>query len=515
MTAVLKRLLIIFFSVLLVTVVVFSAMEITAISETEEEVLEVYEDQLSAILFSVNQYSQDVLNSWIKELELIEDAPLSNSKEILIQFQEDHPSIQNVFKVDTAVMQLTSSVKISPEQELLTINMLRSNKELISRLFEYLEAGYQKLEPLSDSLATAHLIYVSSKNDQPLIYGIQIDPSVFISEILSPRLQVIARDEMILSAYSKVEDTVVFTTQPARLIEQEIITSAASNLWLFPSHYLGVSFMDRTLNDLVEDRTRNSIIMLVIITLIIIVGVIMIIRNVEKQVRLAKMKSDFVSNVSHEIRTPLALISMYAETLEMNRVKNDHERQQFYHIILTETKRLTGLVNRILKFSKIEAGKQSYHLTQVNLNELVDEVISAFEFHLREGGFEIECTQTELPNLLLDKESVSTALFNLLDNAIKYSGSSKKIEVATGRKENEAFVKVTDYGIGIQNKEKKRIFDKLYRVEDPLVHNTKGSGLGLNLVHEITKANSGRVALVSKKGEGTTFWLYFPINKTV
>jgi len=512
MTFVLKRLLIIFFSVLLISVVIYSAMEITAISETEKEVVEVYEDQLSAILFSVNQYSQDVLGSWIKELDPIdyEWTDVEGSK--AYKFQIDHPSVQVVFTADTLLNEFWYSTKLPPLQAQQMQDMLGQNQPLIERLFQYLDADYQKLEPLTDADARSYLIYVSIHNGNPVINGLQIDPSIFISEILSPRLQVIAREEMILSAYSKVEDTVVFTTQPAQLVGKEVITSAASNLWLFPTHYLGVSFMDRSLNDLVGERTRNNIIMLVVINLIIIVGVILIIRNVEKQVKLAKMKSDFVSNVSHEIRTPLALISMYAETLEMNRVKNDRERQQFYHIILSETRRLTELVNRILKFSKIEAGKQSYHFVQVDLNELVQEVVSSFEFHLQEGGFEINVSTEELPQLLLDKESVATALFNLLDNAIKYSGDSKIIEISTGRQGDEAFVQVRDFGIGIPNKEKKRIFDKFYRVEDPLVHNTKGSGLGLNLVYEIAKANSGHITLTSNPGDGTTFLLSFPIN---
>lgn len=488
-------------------------MEITALTETEKEIVEVYEDQLSAILFSVNQYSQDVLASWIAALDPINYEATDVEVSQAFKFQTDHPSVQAIFTTDTILNEFWYSNKMESLQEQQMQDMLRENQALIGRLFQYLAADYQKLEPLTDAGARSYLIYVTIHNGDPKINGLQIDPSIFISEILSPRLQVIAREGMILSAYSEEEDTVVFTTQPTELMEKEIITSAASNLWLFPNYYLGVSFMDHSLNDLIAERTRNNIIMLVIINLIIVVGVMLIIRNVDKQVRLAKMKSDFVSNVSHEIRTPLALISMYAETLEMNRVKNDHERQQFYHIILAETKRLTELVNRILKFSKIEAGKQSYHFTRVNLNELVEEVVSSFEFHLHEGGFEIEVTAVDLPDLMVDHESVATAIFNLLDNAIKYSETSKKIQIATGRKQNEAFVQVKDFGIGIPNNEKKRIFDKFYRVEDPLVHNTKGSGLGLNLVYEIAMANSGYVTLTSKLGEGATFSLFFPINE--
>lgn len=513
MTVVLKRILIGFFSLLLVSVVVYTLLEVTAINETEEEVTEVYQDQLSAILFSVNQYSQDVLGSWIKAMTPANSALAGDEQENALEFLIDHPSIQLIFSVDTALVKYWFSGKIPMKEAQQVQEMLSNNEPLINRLIQYLGADYQKLEPLLDAESRSYLIYISNQNGAPLINGFRIDPAIFISEILAPRLQVVAREEIILSAYAKAQDTVIYTTRPDQLNQNEMITSAASSLWLFPTHYLGVSFMDRTLNDLVQERTRNNIIMLVIINLVLIVGVFLIIRNVNKQMRLAKMKSDFVSNVSHEIRTPLALISMYAETLEMNRVKNDEERNHFYHIILGETKRLTGLVNRILKFSKLEAGKQSYNFQPANLNDTVNEVVSSFEFHLQEGGFELSFEEIELPYINLDREAISTAIFNLLDNAIKYSGDSKKIDISTGILDEEVFVYVKDYGIGIPAKDQRRIFEKFYRVEDPLVHNTKGSGLGLNLVHQIIADHGGRITLESSENNGTSFKLFFQLTK--
>ena len=512
MTGVLRRTLTVFFGVLLVVVLTYTGLEITAINETEEEVTEVYQDQLSAILFSINQYSQDVVSSWIADITPLTQQTSHKMAEASLEYLEDHPSIEMIFQVDTTLTHFSFSHKVDKEGISQITSMLSNNKEQIDKLIVYLAGGYQKLEPMLDDEGLSYLVFVSKQNEQTVIMGVLINPSTFISEVLSPRLQIIGREEIILSAYSKVQDTVVYTTRPDKLNEDEVITTTESNLWLFPTHYLGVSFMDQTLNDLVEDRTRNNLIMLGLINLVLIVGIIVIVRTVDKQLKLAKMKSDFVSNVSHEIRTPLALISMYAETLEMNRVKNDEERHQFYHIILSETKRLTGLVNRILKFSKLEAGKQSYNFAATNLNDIVDDTISTFEFHLKEGGFTLNRKQAELPEINADAEAVATAVFNLLDNAIKYSGDNRQIELETYSQNDEIIVKVTDHGLGIPNSERKHIFEKFYRVEDPLIHNTKGSGLGLNLVFEIMHDHGGRVEVSSKVGEGSAFELIFPVN---
>lgn len=510
MTRGLRRTFIIFASAFLIVLSTYTFLEISSIDETVNEVIEVYEDQLSAILFSVNQYSQDVLNSWIVDFEPLLWSQSKDSANLTMDFFADHPAILMGFSADQNAESIRFSAPIKQDQAESIKAILTASASTIEKLIQYQQSGYQKLEPVQDKEGNNYLIFISNKEQEAKVMGMQIDPDVFISEILSPRLQTIAREEIILSALSAQNDSIVYSTNREFLDENELITTQGSSLWLFPSHYLGVSFMDRTLNDLVRERTRNNLIMLVLINIVLIVGFVVIIRSVDKQVKLAKMKSDFVSNVSHEIRTPLALISMYAETLEMGRVRNDEERTKFYHIILSETKRLTGLVNRILKFSKLEAGKQTYDFQRLSLNEIVDEVLTSFDFHLLEGGFTIDVEKANEIYIKADRDSISTVVFNLLDNAIKYSGDSKKIKLVTGNIDNQIYVKVIDEGLGIPQRDKDRIFEKFYRVEDPLIHNTKGSGLGLNLVFEIMKDHGGDVKVKSKVGKGSEFTLFFP-----
>ena len=509
MTKVLRRILFVFFSLLIISVLVYITLELSGIDETEQKVQSVYEDQLDAIKFSINQYSQDVLGAWVDDLsiELSKDAHDINRLDFLM----NHQSVTSITIVDSLSKMMSSqSVKESEKVR----DLLKAHSETITRLFEYSKVDFYKLEPLLDVDGLSYLLFINARKGLKELVILNIDSEKFISEVLGPRLESITREKLILSVYSKTLDTVVYSTNIKLLGDDDLLMTPESNLWLFPSNYLSINFIGETLEELVRRRMRNNFIILGIICLIFIGGVVLILRNVRKQVQLANMKSDFVSNVSHEIRTPLALISMYAETLEMDRVKDDMQRNQFYKIILAETRRLTGLVNRILKFSRLEAGKNDYNFENADLNTIVDEVLLSFDFHLTEKKFMVNTIKNDLPRISMDKEAIETSVFNLIDNAIKYSGESRKIDVTTGIDDKNVFVSVKDYGIGIAGVNQKRVYEKFYRVESASVHTTKGSGLGLNLVRSIVGDHQGRIELESEKGAGSTFTIYLPIERS-
>ena len=161
----------------------------------------------------------------------------------------------------------------------------------------------------------------------------------------------------------------------------------------------------------------------------------------------------------------------------------------------------------------MEAGKKTYNKSEIDIDEIVADVLLSYDYHLAQKGF--TCTFDKCGNctILADKESVYEAVVNLLDNAAKYSGDSRKIDIQTRKEDQWAVLCIRDYGMGIKTRDQARIYDKFYRAEDPLVHNTKGSGLGLNIVHEIMLAHNGSVRMKSKPGEGSTFELYFPIDE--
>jgi signal transduction histidine kinase len=234
---------------------------------------------------------------------------------------------------------------------------------------------------------------------------------------------------------------------------------------------------------------------------------------VRKEVALARLKSDFVSNVSHELRTPLALIRLYAETLELGRITTPEKKQEYYRIIRKESERLTSLINNILDFSRIEAGRKEYEFRQTDIADLVRNTLDAYRYQIEQQGFALEeSIDPDLPPMRLDREAIARALVNLVNNALKYSSDEKFLGVKLYKANSSVKLEVVDHGIGISRREQSKIFEKFYRTGDPLVHNTKGSGLGLSLVRHITHAHGGEIAVESTPGKGSTFILSLPLD---
>jgi len=228
---------------------------------------------------------------------------------------------------------------------------------------------------------------------------------------------------------------------------------------------------------------------------------------------LARLKSDFVSNVSHELRTPLALIRLYAETLELGRITTREKKQEYYRIIRKESERLTALINNILDFSRIEAGRKEYEFRETDIADLVRNTLDSYRYQIEQQGFTFEeKIDSGLPAVRIDREAIARALVNLVNNALKYSDGEKFLGVKLYRANGSVKLEVVDRGIGITRREQSKIFEKFYRTGDPLVHNTKGSGLGLSLVRHITQAHGGEIEVESTPGRGSKFILSLPLQ---
>jgi len=283
----------------------------------------------------------------------------------------------------------------------------------------------------------------------------------------------------------------------------------------FPGLILGIKLRGTTIANISDHIMRNSFLILGGLSLLMGVGMLLTYRNVSRELALAKLKSDFVSNVSHELRTPLALIRLYAETLELGRLPNSGKQQEYFEIIRKESERLTSLINNILDFSRIESGKKEYNFRETDVADLVRSTLESYRFEIEQNGFQFEQKiDNDLPQLLVDREAIARSLLNLVNNAVKYSGAEKYLGVHLYRHNGGVNLEVVDHGIGIPTKEQSKIFEKFYRVGDPLVHNTKGSGLGLSLVRHIVQAHRGEVAVVSAPGRGSKFTITLPLQNS-
>jgi two-component system phosphate regulon sensor histidine kinase PhoR len=395
----------------------------------------------------------------------------------------------------------------------LLLNELRNRREYLSQLAHRKRVGYSKIESFTipgdaatDPLLV--LLYMAELPDRSyFVLAMLINSQSFITDILAPKLQEVARTEFDLGVFRTGEFLPVYAVNTV----EDTTGFMKRRIWLFPDHYLGVRMSGTSIQDIVRNRFKRNLQLIALLDVLLLIGAWVVIRNIRKEVQLSRMKSDFVSNVSHELRTPLALIRMFIETLEMGRVKTEEKKKEYYTIIGQETERLTHLINNILDFSRMEAGRKQYHREPVHINEVVAKTLSMYEYHLKNNRFEFETELSdEDPEINADPHAVTEALINLLENAIKYSEERKYVAIRTSRDNREIVIEVEDHGLGISADQQKKIFDKFYRISSGLTHNTKGSGLGLSIVKHIMNAHNGSVTVSSQPGRGSRFQLRFP-----
>ncbi len=282
--------------------------------------------------------------------------------------------------------------------------------------------------------------------------------------------------------------------------------------YVFPDLTLAIKYQGTTVADIGSRFLRYNYIVLAALSLLMVGGIWLTYRNVSREMNLARLKSDFVANVSHELRTPLALIRLYAETLELGRLTAKEKYQEYFRIIREESERLTALINNILDFSRIEAGRKEYEFKETNLGELVHSTLESYRFQIQQNGFAFEENiSCDIPPLVVDREALARSLLNLVNNALKYSKDQKYIGVSLYRANGRVNLEVRDHGIGIPANEQEKIFEKFYRCGDPLVHNVKGSGLGLALVRHIARAHGGDVLVESAPEKGSKFTIALPL----
>jgi signal transduction histidine kinase len=205
---------------------------------------------------------------------------------------------------------------------------------------------------------------------------------------------------------------------------------------------------------------------------------------------------------------------VFGELMRRGRVTESDKVREYGTYIETESRRLTQLINNILDFSKIESGRKVYEFEPADLEEVVAASLGSFGTRLRNSGIELAYKGPEepLPEMKIDANAIDRALANLLDNAVKYSDGGDLIEVGLWSDDGEAHISVRDRGIGIPRDEQQRIFERFHRVSTGLVHDVRGSGLGLSLVQHIMKAHGGRVTVDSRPGQGSTFTLHLPVE---
>lgn len=231
-----------------------------------------------------------------------------------------------------------------------------------------------------------------------------------------------------------------------------------------------------------------------------------------KERRLAEIKEDFINNLTHEFKTPIANIELASETLKSNKVSG--EKQSRYHqIIHNENQRLKTQVERILQMGTVDKNELHLNLTKINIHELINKLAVSMGMRIKEktGSLDISLNAAK-SEILADEFHLTNTVYNILDNAEKYSKKRPAISISTKNEKNGLLISIKDSGIGIKDEFRKLVFNKFFRVPNGNVHNVKGFGLGLSYVKTIIEAHKGNISLQSEVNEGSQFDIYLPFN---
>jgi len=239
-----------------------------------------------------------------------------------------------------------------------------------------------------------------------------------------------------------------------------------------------------------------------------------ILNTLRSEMVLARQKTTFVTNVSHELKTPLTSIRMFSEMLKEGRQPDVEKQRTYLGLMVSETERLTRLINNVLDFSKMEKGKRTYSKSRLDVGVLAEAVVENERVRLEHDGFSVAFTNAAGPSVVeADEEALRQALLNLLSNAEKYSAASKSVEVEVWKTDGFIRIDVRDRGIGIPPSEAGKIFKEFYRVDQSLTARVPGSGLGLSIARRIARDHGGDIEYRPRDAGGSVFRFILPEAK--
>ena len=241
------------------------------------------------------------------------------------------------------------------------------------------------------------------------------------------------------------------------------------------------------------------------------VGFGLTIREMRRAYKLSRLKTDFVANISHELRTPLTSVRLFAETLKQGRAQGPREVQECLDLLTKETQRLSSLVEKLLDWSRLESGRKLLRREPTEVPALLAHVADVFKAQQLGATYETHI-EADLPKVSLDRDAMAQVVLNLLHNAVKFTGPDKQIRLRARRRDGGVAIEVEDNGIGVREKDRKRIFERFYRSDDLLSRRTEGTGLGLAIAKRLVEAHGGRIDVEARTGSGSVFRVQLPAN---
>jgi signal transduction histidine kinase len=345
---------------------------------------------------------------------------------------------------------------------------------------------------------------------QSLVLGYQINQKYFITNKLQEIIRSSDLGRQFVPAILDEQDSVIYQQEKIVSGHPLIVEHCSSVLPTWR-----VAFFDRngkTIDDIVAAEKRFYIILFIGTVILMVVGIGITVRTAAHEIQMAQMKSEFVSNVTHELKTPLTLIRMFSETLESGLVTEEQKRKEFSGIIRRESERLSHLIDNILDFSKMEAGKKEYQFEEVDIVELTRQTLESYSYQIEQQGFHLDISIPAYPLFIYaDRNAIQQCILNLISNTLKYYEGEKYLGVVLLKNEHKVTLSVTDHGMGIAKEDLPKIFEQLFRSSQHKNKAIRGTGLGLTLTKKIIDAHNGTMSVRSQLHEGSTFTITLPL----
>jgi two-component system, OmpR family, phosphate regulon sensor histidine kinase PhoR len=262
-------------------------------------------------------------------------------------------------------------------------------------------------------------------------------------------------------------------------------------------------------------RIASPLLFSVFLISLTILSFVLLYRNMKRQQRLAELKNDFISNITHELKTPIATVGVAIEALKnFNAMQSPERTKEYLDISSNELNRLNLLVDKVLKLSMFEKKEIQLNLEALDLRSLADEVLASMRLQLEKKNASVVLTHSGNTSMMGDRLHLLSVVFNMVDNALKYSPENPDIKIAVEEKENNVELRIADNGVGIPDEYKTKVFEKFFRVPAGNVHNIKGYGLGLSYAASVINKHGGTIAAKNNEGGGTSFIITLPKNQS-
>ena len=484
-------------------IAIFQLYEIARRKKEDENYLGILLDLYEKIREGIWQINLPVYDFYISEIESILNSKLNEGK--FPEIQKSYIDIQKQQSPYRQTLIFTDFLErnaIPKIKEKLSLS-LAAGEVVPGRLLITLE---------KDFFLVSYAILPDFQSGQTFYGGFCRDLNLLKNQILPKVLEDITKDTG-LDFKIVDERNQNITTGKEELTSEEFL---ALTFRMFPLPWR--LLVSQPEIKAIEKTARREIffygVLLIVIVALMLLGAVLIARDISRESETIRLKTEFVNNISHELKTPLTLIRLYGETLQRKENLTPQEKKESYEIITKESERLSHLINNVLDFSSIEMGRKEFDFKKGNLAEVILDTLESYRYHLEKKGFVIhKDIANNLPEINFDGEAIASVLINLLSNAMKFSHKEKEVTVKLFRDNGNAVLQVADKGVGISSKEVPKIFQRFYQSENKISETrTRGSGLGLTLVKHITEAHNGRIQVESEPGKGSIFSVILPVS---